>query len=108
MFTQLINTIANYSRQNLQIICFGITAVALMLAGPTVNGILRRITKNLHWLLRYLSYIILCTAGYGFLSHVLYQGLRHWFRGLNNHMLVIWVAVVYLVLAFFAKQQKEI
>jgi len=104
----IVNTLANYARSNMQIICLGLTAVALTLAGPAINGLLRNITKKFHWLLRYLSYIVLCTAGYGFLSQFMYQGLRHWFKGLNNVMLVLWIVVLYLVLAFFAKQQKEI
>lgn len=108
MFTPLITALADFIRSHMQEVSFGITAVAMMMAGPAINGILKRLTKKMNWFLRYLSYVLLCTAGYGFLSQVIYQGTRYWLRHLTSPMLIIWTLVIYLVLAWFAKQQKEI
>ncbi len=105
---QFITWLSIYIRNNLQEVCFGITAVTLMIAGPTINGLFKNITGKLHWFVRYLFYIILCTAGYGFLSQVIYHGVRNWLRGQSNMLIVVWTAVIYLILAWFAKRQKDI
>ncbi|MDG5814003.1 DUF3392 family protein [Chitinispirillales bacterium ANBcel5] len=103
-----IHFFSSFIRGHLQEICFGITAVTLMLSGRPVNSVVKKFTHNLNWFLRYCVYIVLCTVGYGFLSKVLYKGLWHWFANLNNTSLVLWVTSIYLVLAYLAKAQKEI
>jgi hypothetical protein len=108
MFEDFFFALAKYARGHLSEVCFGITAVTMVLVGPYVNGVLKKLTAKLHWFLRYLLYIFLCTAGFGFLSHVIYSGVRHWFIGLSNPLLLVWTAGIYLLLAWLALQQKEI
>lgn len=108
MIDQYIISLAKYIRAHMQEVSFGITAVALVIAGPSINGLFRQITLSLHWLFRYLLFIVLCSAGYGFLSQVIYRGVKNWLRGQSSMMLVIWTAAIYLLLAWLAKRQKDI
>jgi hypothetical protein len=107
MLHPIIST-ANLIRKHLPEICFSITAVSLMLAGPVINGMIERMMQKFHWLLRYLVFVIMCTVGYGFLTHLLYRGVKHWFSYQQNLALVLITVGIYLVLAFFAKKQGRI
>lgn len=106
--TEITLIIGSYIRNHIQEVSFGITAVTLALVAPIINGTLKQVSKNFHWLLRFIAFIILITVGYGFLSQVLYHGIRHWFHGLDNFYLILWITVIYLILAWFAIQQKKI
>ena len=108
MSLSIIRDIALFIRQNMQFVSFGITAVTIMLIGPFINGTVKRICMSMHWLLRYVVYVLLCTAGYGFLAHFLYYGIKSWLSGLSGVLLITWTLAIYLVLAWFAKQQKAI
>lgn len=100
--------VANLIRHYLSEVCFGITAVALILAGPAINSFFSRMTDKLHWLLKYLLFVLVCTVGYGVLTQVLYQGLKHWLVRQHNTVLVLVTIGIYLVLAFFAKKQGHL
>lgn len=108
MIDQYIYSLAKYIRAHIQEICFGITAVTLVVAGPSINGLFRQITKSMHWFFRYLLFIILCSVGYGVLSQVIYRGVRNWLQGQSSILLVLWTAAIYLLLAWLAKKQKNI
>jgi hypothetical protein len=100
--------IAGLIRQHLSEICFGITAVSLILAGPAINGFVQRLTQKFHWLIRYLVFVLMCTAGYGFLAQVIYRGLKHWLTSQRSLSLILIATLIYLVLAFFARKQGHI
>lgn len=103
-----ILSIAQLIRSYLSEVCFGITAVALLLGGPAINGFFARLTEKLHWIVRYLLFVLLCTVGYGVLTQVVYQGLKHWMVRQHSMVLVSATIGIYLVLAFFAKKQGNI
>lgn len=102
-----ITSFASYLHGHLQEISFGITAVVLTLAGPLIHGGINKISKNLHWFITYLIFIVLCTIGYALAPHFLFETLKSWFHGLSSLFLVIWIVGIYLVLAFLAKRQKN-
>lgn len=108
MFTHTTTTTALFIRHHLQEICFGITAVSLMLFGPIFNGTVKHITRNLHWLLRYVVFVLLCTVGYVSLAKGMYDGIRNLLLMLSRPALVFVTLGIYLALAWIAKQQKEI
>jgi hypothetical protein len=105
---ELLNQTVAVIRNHLQEVVFGITTVTLVLAGPYINGILKKITAKFHWVLRFISYIVLCCAGYGFLTHYLYQTLIKIFVKLEPVPLVVITLASYLILAWFAKQHNQI
>lgn len=106
--SHLINELATIIRHHLTEIVFGITTVVLVLTGPHINSAVRHATSSVHWLVRFLIFVVVVCAGYGFISHLLYQYIRKWFIGMDSITLVIMIIGIYLILAWFAKQQKEI
>lgn len=104
----LLTQIASVIRHHLDEVVFGITSVTLVLAGPYINGLLKQITCKMNWFLRFILYVFLCCAGYGFLTHFLYQLLIKTFVHFESYLLVIVTLLSYLVLAWFAKRQKQI
>jgi Na+-driven multidrug efflux pump len=105
---QFFLPVAQLIRTYLSEVCFGITAVALLLAGPAINGFFARLTEKLHWIVKYLLFVLLCTVGYGVLTQVVYRGLKHWMVRQHSMVLVLVTIGIYLVLAFFAKKQGHI
>jgi len=105
---EIFNQTVVVIRNHLQEVVFGITTVTLVLAGPYINGLLKKSTARFNWVLRFISYIILCCAGYGFLTHYLYQTLIKLFVKLEPIPLVVITITSYLTLAWFAKQHKQI
>ncbi len=107
-FHSILHDTAQFLRHNIQFVTFGITAVTITLVGPYINGTVKRITASLHWLIRYIVFVLLCTLGYGFLTQILYFWMKKWIIRLPDIQLLIWTSLIYLGLAWFAKQQKEI
>lgn len=79
-----------------------------MLFGPAINAGVNRLLRKLHWLLRYCFFVLLCTAGYVFLSQAIYLGIKNLLAGRSSLTLVIVTLGIYLVLAWIAKEQKAI
>jgi putative Mn2+ efflux pump MntP len=107
-FHTVIHEAALFLKHNLQFVTFGITAVMITLIGPYINGTVKRVTASWHWIVRYILFVLLCTLGYGFLSHTLYSWMKKWFIHLPEMQLILWVAVMYLGLAWIAKQHNKI
>jgi hypothetical protein len=105
---ELLNQTVTVIRNHLQEVVFGITTVTLVIAGPYINGLLKTVTARFHWVLRFISYIVLCCAGYGFLTHYLYTTLIKLFVMLEPVPLVVITLGSYLILAWLAKQHKQI
>ena len=103
-----IMSCASLIRNHISDVSFSMVAVGLMLAGPAINRFVRKTIEKLHWSLRYLLFVIICSAGYGFLTKIAYQGLRHWLAGQRAVWLVLFTVAIYLALAWFARKQGEI
>jgi hypothetical protein len=103
-----VNFLAGLIRSHMVQVSLGITAVTLMLTGPFINGFIQNMTQKLYWLLRYGIFIFMCTIGYGFLTHLVFRGLARWLAYQRNIELLVIIAGIYLVLAFFAKKQGHI
>lgn len=108
MFDTALSYLASFIRTYMHEICFGITAVTLVLIGPYINSTLRKLVKKLHWFLRYVVFVIVCTAGYTFLGEIAYQGVKTLLTGCSNPLLVLITLIAYLILAWIAKEQKMI
>ena len=108
MLTTALSYLASFIRTYLHEISFGITAVSLMLFGPHINGSLRRLVRKFHWLLRYATFVLLCTVGYTFLLQAVYRGVKHFLQSCSNPLLVVVTLASYLLLAWVAHEQKAI
>lgn len=108
MMQTLLTDISKVIARHLPELVFGITSVILVLCGPHINRIFRKVTSKIHIILRFILYVILCCAGYGFITHYIYTALISFFRNLDNTALTISMLLSYLLLAFLAKRKKEI
>jgi hypothetical protein len=108
MVTTAIAYLASFIHTYLHEIAFGITSITMVLFGPYINRNLQRLVRNFHWLLRYVIFVLLCTAGYAFLSQVVYRGIKQMLHTLSNPLLVVTTVLLYLMLAWVAKEQKKI
>jgi hypothetical protein len=106
--SSLISQAAHLFHHHIQEIVFGIITISMVLAGPYINGTVKRMTKDMHWVVRFAVFVIVVCAGYGFITHFLYKTVKTWFLHMNNLTLVLVTVFSYLILAWFAKQQKEI
>lgn len=107
-FNHLLAPFATFLRHHLTEISFGIVAVVLVFLGPFINRAIKHGTQKLHWLIRFAIFVVVCSAGYGFITHVLYKALRDVLARFNNVTLIVTVFSIYLVLAWITKQQREI
>jgi hypothetical protein len=103
-----VDFLAGLIRSHIAQVSLGITAVSLMLAGPLINGFVQNATQKLHWLLRYGIFILMCSIGYGFLTHFMLRGLAGWLKYQRSTELLVITAGIYVVLAYFAKKQGHI
>lgn len=108
MINAAVSFCTTFIHSHLHEICFGVTAVSLMLFGPHINATIRVLTKKLHWLVRYAVFVVLCTIGYTFLSQVVYHGVNNLLRSCPSTVLIFVTVGIYLVLAWIAKEQKAI
>lgn len=108
MVTTLLLSCASFIRTYIDEVCFGITAVTLMLFGPGINSSVRRLTRRLNWFLRYSVFVLLCTGGYIFFSQAIFRATKHLLLICSRPLLVFLTAGIYLVLAWIAKEQKAI
>jgi hypothetical protein len=100
--------VAGFIRHHLSEVCLGITAVTLLVAGPLINGFVRKLTERFHWLVRFIILVLLLTAGYGLLAHLIFTCLKRWLAPQPALSLIVITAAIYLALALFAQKQGKI
>jgi hypothetical protein len=105
---EVLNIIAQYTRTHLDSVSIGLVATFLMVYGYKINGIFRKQTRSMHFFIRYVLFVVLCSAGYGFASSQATKMLKTWLKGLPNVQLVGAVFVGFLILGFLAKRGKEV
>ncbi len=103
-----IHVPALWMRSHLFEIAFGITAMILVVAGPFINGFVKRLSGRLHWLLRYALFVLLSTVGYGLLTHFGLQGMRNLLIRFTDGQLLGAVLATHLVLAWLLKRGNAI
>jgi hypothetical protein len=108
MILTAITSLAGFIRLYLHEISFGITAVTIMLFGQPINNNVRKLTRKLNWLLRYVVFVVLCTVGYTVLAQIIYQGVYRLLRTSSPPMTVSITLCLFLALAWIAKEQKAI
>lgn len=110
MIAYFINNTAMFIRNHINGICFGITAVTIMLFGPFINDIIRRLIKRFHWILRYTVFVLLCTVGYTFIAQTIFRCTKYLLLAYSKQKVILIVTTlgIYLILAWIAKEQKAI
>lgn len=108
ILTPYIHISAVFLRDHIPSIAVGLVATILVIYGNKINGFFRKQTKSLHFVARFALFILLCSAGYGFLSSQAVKLLRDTLIGLQDLHLVGAIAGSFIVLGFLARAGKEV
>jgi len=103
-----IHQFADFLRAHMDSISVGIVATLLIIYGGKINGYFKKITKSIPFLGRFALFVVLCSAGYAFLSSQLVKFLRMFLQGQADMTLIATVAGAFIVLAFLARSGKDI
>lgn len=103
-----IHQFADFLRLHLSSISVGLVATILMIYGAHINGYFRKITKSLPFLARFALFVLLCSIGYAFLSSQAVKGLRLFLYQQKDIPLILMISGAFLVLAFFARNGKNL
>jgi hypothetical protein len=99
---------AHWMRRHIPEMAFSITAMLLVVSGPSVNAGLKNMTRKFHWLLRYCLFVILTTLGYGLVGNFILQKTRGVLWTLSDGLLVGLVLGLHLLLAWMLKRDRRI
>ena len=105
---QYIHQFANFLRLHMDSISVGLVATLLIIYGGHINGYFKKITKSLPFLGRFALFVLLCSAGYAFLSSQLVKLLKYFLHGQPDLVLIGIIAAAFIVLAFCARSGKDI
>jgi hypothetical protein len=103
-----IHSFADFLRDHLSSISIGLIATLLMIYGAHINGYFRKITKSLPFVARFTLFVVLCSAGYAFLSSQAVRYLRIFLNQQKDIPLILIISGAFLVLAFLARNGKNL
>lgn len=104
----VIHEFAQFLRHHLTSISVGVIATLLTIHGATINGYFKRITKSIPFVGRFALFVVLCSAGYAFLSSQAVRFLRKFLMTQADLPLIGMVTGVFLVLAIMAYWGKDV
>lgn len=103
-----IHQFANFLRVHMDSISVGLVSTLLIIYGGYINGYFKKITKSIPFLGRFVLFVVLCSAGYAFLSSQAVRFLKMFLRGQADLPLIGIVLGAFVVLAFLARSGKDI
>lgn len=89
-------------------ISVGIVATLLMLLGSKINGFFKKITRSMPFVGRFALFVVLCSAGYAFLSSQACRFFRMFLLGQADLPLIGIVAASFIGLAILAYRGKDV
>lgn len=107
LFYSLNNNFSNWLWGYRDLLVTSWIAVLLVLYGDNLNKALKRLMRPYNYFFRILSFVVLCTVGYGLLAiygevaanYLLSHAQRSWFAGI--------VITIYLFLGFLAERKHQ-
>ena len=105
---RIIHQFADFLRLHLTSISVGLVATFLMIYGAYINNYFKKITKSVPFLGRFALFVVLCSAGYGFMSSQLVKLIKMFLRSQADIPLIGIIAGAFLTLAFLARSGKDI
>lgn len=103
-----IHSFADFLRDHLSSISVGLVATLITIYGAHINGYFRKITKSIPFVARFALFIVLCSAGYAFLSSQAVRYLRIFLIQQKDIPLILIISGAFLVLAFLARNGKNL
>ena len=104
----VIHEFAGFLRDHLPSIAVGLVATILVIYGNSLNRFFRRQTRSMHFIARFTLFVLLCSAGYGFLSSQAVKLLKNLMMGLSDFHLVLAVIGSFVLLGYLARAGKEV
>lgn len=101
-FISWIASLSQWSRGYLGDISLALMAASLVLAGPAINGWIRRHTASMHFILRTLIFVLVCALGYGLAMIYLTPMLKQLLAQLNNYSLAPVLVTLFVLVGIFA------
>ena len=102
IFISWIVSFSQWSRTHLGDISLALMAATLVLAGPALNGWVRRHTASMHFILRTLIFVLVCALGYGLAMIYLTPMLKQLLAQLNNYSLAPVLVTLFVLVGIFA------
>ena len=103
-----IHQFANFLRVHMNSISIGLVATLLIIYGGHINAYFKKITRSLPFLGRFALFVLLCSAGYAFLSSQAVNLLKMLLRGQADLPLIGIIAAAFVLLAFCARSGKDV
>ena len=103
-----IHQFANFLRVHMDSISIGLVATLLIIYGGHINDYFKKITRSLPFLGRFALFVLLCSAGYAFLSSQAVKLLKMLLRGQADLPLIGIIAAAFVLLAFCARSGKDV
>ena len=103
-----VHHFANFLRLHLDSISVGLVATLLMIYGASINNYFKKITRSIPFVGRFALFVVLCSAGYAFLSSQMVRFLKMFLRGQGDWPLIGIIAGSFIVLAFLARSGKDV
>ncbi|MCF0217109.1 MAG: DUF3392 family protein [Fibrobacteraceae bacterium] len=103
-----IHQFADFLRLHLESISVGLVSTLLIIYGAPINAYVKKITKSMPFLARFALFVLLCSAGYAFMTSQAVRFLRHFLVGLADLPLVCGIAGAFVALAFLARAGKDV
>ena len=105
---EFLEKLAVFVRPHNLSISVAIVATAFAVFGGAINSIIRLATKKMHFIVRFAFYILVYAFGIGILSAQTVGFLQKILLTLPAPHLLSFIIVVFLLLCFIAKKQKQI
>jgi hypothetical protein len=108
MWRQILQAIDTWMLGHLDALVLGLIATLLTVYGTSLNGLFRRWTQGLHFLIRYLLFVVLCAFGYSFLTNFLMVQSKEMLAQVPSLYRVGGILGAYLLLAFLVRREREV
>ena len=103
-----IHQFANFLRVHMDSFAVGIVATLLIIYGGYINNYFKKITRSIPFVGRFALFVVLCSAGYAFMSSQLVYLLKTFLRGQADLPLIGIIVGAFIVLAFCARSGKDV
>jgi len=89
-------------------ISVGIVATLLMIYGSSINGYFKKITRRVPFVGRFALFVVLCSAGYAFMSSQAVKLFKLFLLNQADLPLIGIIAGSFIVLAIMAYRGKDV
>lgn len=103
-----IHEFAGFLRFHMDSISVGIIATLLMIYGASINGYFKKITRSVPFVGRLALFVILCSAGYAFISSQAVKLFKMFLMNQADLPLIGIIAGSFVVLAIMAYRGKDV